>query len=171
MKFSKIILGTIFVVLLAAFANLSFAKAKDHDGEIIAYMEAINNDEISAAKVAEDKKIDADVMNFAEMMIKHHSENLTQLTDLSSKINIAADETSAVKNFKEKGNKDLAKLSKLDDAKFQKSYIQAMIKGHRDADKMLTHFEKEAKNADLKKYLVSTKAVVEQHLAEAQQLK
>lgn len=171
MKFSKIVLGTIFVVLFAVFANVSFAKAKDHDGEIIAYMEAINNGEISAAKVAKDKNVDADVMKFADMMIEQHGENLTQVTDLSSKSNIPADETSAVKKFKENGDKDLAKLSKLNDAKFQKAYIQAMIKGHTNADKMLTRFEKEVQNADLKQYLVDTKTAVEQHLAAAKQLK
>jgi len=171
MKVSKIILGTIFVVFFAAFINALFAKAKDHDGEIIAYMEAIDNDEISVAKVAKDKKVDADVMNFADLMIKQHGENLQQITDLSSKINIAANETSAVKKFKENDDKDLAKLSKLDDGKFQKAYIQSMIKGHAEADKMLTRFEKEVQNADLKQYLIDTKAAVEHHLAAAKQLK
>lgn len=171
MKFSKIVLWTIFVMLFAALVNVSFAKAKDHDGEIIAHMEAINNGQINAAKVAKDKKVDADVMKFADMVIEQHGANLQQVTDLSSKIEIAADETSAVKKFKESGDKDLAKLSKLDDAKFQKAYIQAIIKGHTDADKMLTHFEKKAQNADLKQYLVDTKTVVEQHLAAAKQLK
>lgn len=171
MKFSKILLGTMFVVLFAAFANVSFAKAKDHDGEIIAYMEAINNGEINAAKVAKDKKVDADVMKFANLMIEQHGANLQKITDLSSKINIPADETPAVIKFKENGDKDLAKLSKLNDAKFQKAYIQAMIKGHTNADKMVTGFEKEAQNADLKQYLVDTQAAVEQHLAAAKLLK
>ncbi len=171
MKFSKIVLGTMFVVLFAAFANVSFAKANDHDGEIIAYMEAINNSEINVAKVAKDKKVDADVMKFADMMITQHSDNLQQVTNLSAKNNIAADETPAVKKFKENSDKDLASLSKLDDAKFQKAYIKAMIKGHTDVGNMLMHFEKEAQNADLKQYLANTKTAVEHHLAEAKKLK
>jgi putative membrane protein len=171
MKFSKVLLGTTVVMLMATFANISFAKAQDHDGVIIAYMETINKGEISAAKTAKDKKVDADIMKFSDMMIDQHSENLNQLTDLSQKINIAADETPAVANFKEKSDKDLAKLSKLDDAEFQKAYIQAMIKDHSKAEKMLTRFIKEAQNADLKEYLVNTKSAVEQHLAEAKQLK
>jgi putative membrane protein len=171
MKFSKIVLGTIVVVLFSAFANMSFAKEKDHDGEIIAYMETINNGEISLAKVAKDKKVDADVMKFADMMIEQHGQNLQKITDLSNKINISVDETPAVKKFKENGDKDLAKLSKLDDGKFQKAYIQAMIKGHKGADKMLTNFENEAQNADLKQYLIDTQTVVEHHLAMAKELK
>lgn len=171
MKFSKIVLGTIFVILFASFVNISFAKANDHDGEIIAYMEAINNAEINAAKVAKDKKIDANVMQFADTMIQQHGDNLQQITDLSNKINIQPDETSAVKKFIETGDKDLAKLSKLADAKFQKAYIQAMIKGHTDADKMVKQFEKEVQNADLKQYLIDTKTAVEQHLSEAKKLK
>lgn len=167
MKISKIVLGTIFV---AAFATSSFAKAKNHDGEIIAYMEALNNGEISAAKVAEDKKVDDSVMKFAEMMVDQHGQNLQQVTDISSKINVTADETSAVKKFKETDEKNLTKLSKLEGTKFQKSYIQAMINGHKDAARMITKFEKEAQNPDLKQYLADTKKAVEQHLADAKQL-
>lgn len=171
MKLSKIALGTIFMVFFAVFANVSFAKATNHDGEIIAYMEAINNSEISAAKVAKDKKVDPAVMAFADRMIKEHKDNLKQVTKLSSKINIPADETTSVKSFKENGNKKLAKLSKLNDGQFQKAYIDEMIKGHTDADHMLGKFEKEAQNADLQQYLVATKTVVEEHLAAAKQLK
>lgn len=171
MKYSKVAIKTIFVVLFAMFASVSFAKAKNHDGEIIAYMEAIDNNEISIAKVAKDKKVDADVMKFADMMITQHNENLQQITDLGTKDDIAADETSEVKKFKENGEKDLEKLSKLDDAKFQKAYIKAMIKGHTDAKNMITRFEKQATNADLKDYLVKTQKAVEDHLAHAKLLK
>lgn len=171
MKFSKLVLGTFFVLIFAAFATVSFAKAQDHDGEIIAYMEAINNAEISTAKVAKDKKVDANVMKFADEMIDQHGQNLQQVTDLSNKINVSADETPAVKKFKEKSDKDLSNLSKLDDGKFQKDYIQAMIKGHTDVNNLMQKFESEAQNADLKQYLIDTKKVVEQHLAAAKQLK
>lgn len=171
MKFSKVALGTMFVMLFAASVNVSFAKAKDHDGEIIAYMQAIDNHEINVSKVAKDKKINEDVMKFADMMITQHTDNLQQVTDISTKDNIAADETSDVKKFKENGDKNLATLSKLDDAKFQKAYIKAMIKGHTDVNNMLMHFEKEVKNADLKQYLVNTKKAVEEHLADAKKLK
>jgi putative membrane protein len=171
MRFSKILLGSISIILFATFGHAVFAKEKNHDGEIIAYMEAINNSEINAGKLAKDKKVDDDVMKFADMMIDQHGENLNQVTDLSTKLNIAPDETIAVKNFKKNDDKDLEKLSKLDDAKFQKAYIHAMIKGHMQADKMLTHFIKEVQNSDLKDYLVNTKTAVEQHLADAKELK
>lgn len=171
MKFSKVILGTISILLFAFLSTASLAKAKDHDGEIIAYMETINNAEISTAKVAKEKKVDEAVMNFADLMIKQHSDNLQQITDLSSKINIAADETAGVKKFNENSAKDLKKLSKLDGAKFQKAYIHAMIAGHSKVNKMLGKFAKETKNADLKQYLVDTKKVVEEHLADAKKLR
>jgi putative membrane protein len=171
MKFSKVALGTMFIMLFAVSVNVSFAKAKDHDGEIIAYMQAIDNHEISVSKVAKDKKVDDAVMKFADMMITQHGDNLQQVTDISTKDNIAADETPAVKKFKENGDKSLETLSKLDDAKFQKAYIKAMIKGHTDVNNMLMRFEKEAQNTDLKQYLVNTKKAVEEHLAHAKQLK
>ena len=171
MKFSKIVLSSIFVVLFSVFANASFAQAKEHDGEIIAYMQALNNAEINTGKLAEDKKVDDAVMDYAKMMVKHHTDNLEVVTELSEKIKVPADETPAVNKFKEKNDADLAKLSKLDNAKFQKKYIQAMIKGHTEANKMISKFEKEAQNAELKQYLEDTKVIVEEHLAAAKKLK
>ena len=57
------------------------------------------------------------------------------------------------------------------DIKFQKAYIEAMVKGHTDANKMIGKFEKEAQNADLKHYLMDTKTAVQEHLADAKKLK
>lgn len=171
MKFSKIAFTTLFIAFFTFFISSSFAETKDHDGEIIAFMEAINTHEIDASKVAKDKNVDKQTMEFADMMVSQHSENLQQVKDISSKINVAADDTKAVEKFKVKGDKDLEKLSSLTDKKFQSAYIKAMIKGHTDVNNMLAKFEKEVKNADLKEYLVNTKTVVEQHLAEAKQLK
>jgi putative membrane protein len=170
MKLSKVILGTM-VMLFGLFSQLAFSMPKSHDGEIIAYMQAINNSEINVSKMAQDKKLDEDVMKFAQMMVEQHGDNLKTVTDLSDKINIAPDETSSVKKFTEEQNKKLQKLSTLNDAKFQKAYIKAMIKGHANANNMIAHFEKEAQNADLKQYLMDTKKAVEAHLAEAKKLK
>jgi putative membrane protein len=171
MKLSRIAFGSLFIALFTTFANSSFAGTKDHDGEIIAYMEAINTHEIDVSKVVKDKEVDKQTLDYAGMMISQHDENLQKVKDISSKINVAADETTAVEKFKVKGDKDLEKLSDLNGKKFQNAYIKAMIKGHSNVDKMLTKFEKEVKNPDLKEYLINTKTVVEQHLAEAKQLK
>ena len=172
MKILNVVLGLFLVLLVSVFASSSFAMSKkSHDGEIIAFMEAINNSEISAAKVAKDKKIDSNVMNFADMMIDQHGKNLQVVTDLSKSANIAEDENADVKKFKDNGDKELASLSSLDGNKFQKAYIQAMIKGHTEALKKIDHFINDAQNEDLKKYLINTKATVEEHLADAKKLK
>src|SRR5689334_7224204 len=122
MRFSRIIVGIVFTVFITLFASISFAKAKNHDGEIIAYMQAIDKSEIVAGNVAKDKKVSDEVIKFAEMMIEQHDENLQQITDLSLKINIEPEETTAVKKFIEKNKKDLDKTSKSDGIKFQKAY-------------------------------------------------
>jgi len=170
MKLLKMALITSLFVF-SGYTTLAVAAEKNHDGEIIAYMEALNNAEINVSKEAKDKKVDDSVMKFADMMIDQHGQNLQQVTDLSSSANIPADDTAAVKKFKDEHDQALAKLSKMDDAKFQKAYIEAMINGHTNAEKMIGKFEKEAQNPDLKKYLAETKTVVGHHLADAKKLK
>lgn len=170
MKFSKLILGIMVALSFTSFSTATLA-AKNNDAEIVAYMEAINNAEINAAKVAKSKNVDAEVMKFADMMITQHGENLALITKISSGDNIPAKITPAVKSFTQHSDKDLAKLSKLNGEQFQKAYIHAMIQGHTDAGNKIIGFEKQAQNVDVKEYLVNTKKAVEQHLAAAKALK
>lgn len=171
MKLLKMISLVVPVVVFATLPNLSFAAKKDIDGEIIAYMQAINNSEIAVSKIAATKDMDPKATEFANMMVDQHGENLKQVTDLSSTINVPADNTKKVDEFKAKSEKDADKLAKLDGKKFQIAYVKAMISGHTKVEGMLKKFEKEATNPELKNYLTATQKDVETHLADAKKLK
>lgn len=171
MKLLKLVSLVVPVVVFATLPNLSFAAAKDTDGEIIAYMQAINNREIAVSKIAVSKDVDPKVTEFANMMVDQHGENLKQVTDLSSTINVPADTTKKIEEFNAQTDKDADKLSKLSGKEFQKAYVKTMIAGHTKVEGMIKKFEKQATNADLKSYLTATQKDVATHLAEAKKLK
>ena len=170
MQISRPLFKTILILLASLVFSMSFAKAKDHDGEIVAYMQAINNAEINVSKVAKDKQVSKPVHDFADMMIDQHNQNLETVTKISDDNKITADDTKTVTTFKDQSAKQLDQISKLEDKKFQDAYVKAMINDHSKVNKLLAKFEKEAQNPALKEYLTKTKQAVQEHLKEAKDL-
>jgi len=82
MKFLNITLRIILTAVFLIMASVTFAESKNKDGEIIAYMQAINNSEINTSKVTKDKKVTPAVMKYADMMIEQHGENLQRKSNL-----------------------------------------------------------------------------------------
>lgn len=171
MKILRMNLGMFFIFFTLLINCCHAMPSVANDGEIIAYMQSINNAEISASKVAQDKSVAENVMNFAKMMVQQHGDNLQQVEDLSKKFEISPEDTAGVKNFQEKNDKELNSLSSLTGMDFQKAYVKAMIKGHAEAEQMINRFIQQVKNASLKDYLITTKKAVEEHLAAAKKLK
>ncbi len=106
------------------------------------------------------------------MLSKHHSSNLEKTLALGDSINIEPEETERIKEFKKKGNEELAKLAAMEGQGFEAAYLDAMIKGHTDTlvwiDTKLTAF---AKSEALKAHLDETRMQIAMHLEEAKKLR
>lgn len=137
------------------------------DQNIVAFMMALNQNEINAANAASKKQINAKVTDFATMMQKDHQKNLDAITDLSKTQNITPMDNASVNKLKENGEKELTKLSSLDGNQFDNAFIKAMISGHLAALNHINQFLKTTKNDALKTYLTDTKQAVQMHLTEA----
>lgn len=142
------------------------------DGEIIAWLITVNQNEINAAKVAETKKLsDKDVTDFAQLMIKEHGENLEGTKKISHSDKIKPVETAAIKDMQKNGQEEGTKLKALDGTKFEVVYIDDMVKGHENVLKMLDDtYLKEANNAALKQHLTDTRTHVVAHLEKAKKI-
>src|SRR5438045_879587 len=127
------------VLTLALGASLcgNFARAAESaagtPGEQVAFLNAINEQEIQAAKDANDRKVPPEVKQFAEMMPAQHQQNLADTKAVSKRADIKAEESDAVKSFKKDGKEKLATLKKLDDAQFAQTYAREMVAGHEEA--------------------------------------
>jgi len=115
--------------------------------------------EVALGNLAQQKSANEKIRNFGAMMVKDHSAANTELADLAKTKNIsipAAVTTDDQKKIDELGRKTVKD--------FDKAYVDAMIKGHKDALKL---FQDEAQNgtdADLKTFASKTVAVVQAHL-------
>lgn len=140
------------------------------DGEVIAWISAIDNFEIKASEVALTKNVDSPVKNYATMLNDQHSKNLKQTAELSDQLHEKPVDTKALTKFKENGKKQLTKLDK-QDKNFQKSFIDAMVSGHQDAlHKVDTDLMKKVSNDSLASLLKETREMIANHLEQAKEI-
>jgi putative membrane protein len=140
------------------------------DGEIVAFLIAANEHEVAAANDAIQKKSDPKVGDFAQMMIKDHSQNLDETRKLSDSQNIQPTDTPAITKMKAEGQAEMTKLSQLQGANFDKAYMAAMVKGHTDVLNHIDRYLKTATNPQLQSHLKATRDTVANHLAEAKKV-
>lgn len=146
--------------------------AKYSDGEIVALVLTVDQNEIKAAQTAEKKKMGKDAAKFAKMLLKQHREDSSKVSKLAKKEKIAPDEAAAkVQELRSKGETDLQALAAKDSLEFEQGYIAAMVQGHTDALALLDeHLIKDTGNKKLKNQLEETRKHVAHHLEEAKRL-
>lgn len=140
------------------------------DGEIIAFLIAADEHEVAAANDASQKKSDAQVGDFAQMMNKDHSQHLEETRKLSDSQNIQPSDTPAITKMKAQGQAEMTKLSQMQGANFDRAYMAAMVKGHTDVLNHVDHYLKTATNPELQSHLKATRETVANHLAEAKKV-
>jgi putative membrane protein len=84
--------------------------------------------EIELAKLAKDHAANADVKQFAQMMIDDHTKAADQLKQIAMSNSIPVET-----NLDDKHRDLMEKLSKLNGADFDKEYMSAMVDDHQDA--------------------------------------
>ncbi|HXH75924.1 MAG TPA: DUF4142 domain-containing protein [Bacteriovoracaceae bacterium] len=149
----------------------SDTKAMGSDAEILAFVVATDENEVLASAEAQKKKIDGPVMEYAKMLHQEHGKNAAATMKLGEKIKITPADTKAVDDLRVKGATELAMLIPLEGKEFEKSYIDAMVKGHKEVLAMIDgKLLPGAKNAQLKDHLTKTKEHVAMHLKHAEKI-
>ncbi len=121
---------------LAASPRLQSQSTSDDDKRFVAKAMEGNNDEISLAKLAEEKSSSSEVKQFAQKMIEDHTRMEKEMSQVAQQIGVTPTSGTSM------DEKALAtKLRLLSGASFDKAYIQAMVKDHRED---LDDFNKEA---------------------------
>ena len=123
--------------------------------------------EIESSKLALQKADNNKTKQFAEKMIKDHTETSAELKSLVSNGKVQADAPSSLdKAHQEK----LDKLTKLDGKDFTKEYDDMQVSAHKDAVSLFERYGKDGDNADLKAFAGKTLPHLQEHLKMAQEL-
>ena len=133
-------------------------------------LEVVNDGEIKASELAE-RSGNHDVKVFAQNMIEAHRQSNTDATALARTLSFKSDDSQISDDLRKESKDDLQKLKTLKGAAFDKAYVNTLVGAHETAlDTLNNTLIPSAKNAQLKKLLVDTRAVVESHLEHAREL-
>lgn len=115
--------------------------------------------EVELGKLAASKTTNAQIKDFAQMMIKDHGKANDELTAIAKAKNITLPTT--VDNEHQQKFQDLQSRSGKD---FDKAYVDAMVDGHKKTLDLLQNEAKNGQDPDLKAFASKTAPVVEMHL-------
>jgi putative membrane protein len=141
------------------------------DGEIVQVTSTANNGEIEMAQIAAKSATNADVKNFAAMMITQHRDMETKGKALATKAKITPADNDASTALKTDVASTVSNLKTQKGKDFDKAYMEAQVKAHRDVlnlfdNKLLPN----AQNGDLKTLLTDARGHVASHLAKAEEI-
>ncbi len=123
--------------------------------------------EIESSKLALTKADSVKSKQFAERMIKDHTETSTELKGLVAAGKVQVNLPSAM----DKAHNDkLDKLAKLSGKDFTKEYNDLQLAAHKDAVSLFERYGKAGDNADLKAFTTKHLPHLQQHLLMAQEL-
>jgi putative membrane protein len=137
----------------------------------VAITSAANNGEIEQAKVALKGTQNAQVKQFANLMIKEHGEAEAKGKKIAQAAKITPTDNDISTKLKSESESTLAKLKSEKGTELDKSYMDAQVKAHREVlstidDKLLPN----VKNAELKTHLTDVRQHVSMHLTKAQEI-
>lgn len=122
--------------------------------------------EVQLGRLATQNGASQQVKQFGERMVTDHSKANTELS------NIASQKGMTLPNkLDKKDQKEYDHLAKLNGHKFDKTYMNYMVKDHKKDVSEFKHEADHGNNPDLKNFASQTQPILQQHLQLAQQTK
>ena len=123
--------------------------------------------EIQASRLAAEKSKNANVQEFAAMMIKDHTKTSNELKSLMKPANA---QKALPTQLDEKHTQMLNQLKSASSANFDRSYKQMQVQAHEDAVNLFQSYSQKGDNAELRAWAGKTLPALQQHLQHAQDL-
>lgn len=150
-------------------ANLPASKPTD--AQIMKIIQAVNDNEIEAAKMAEKQASSRDVKSFARDMEKEHTRMNRDGDMLGKKLKMSPEESAMSAEIKTMGKTEAEQLKTANRENFYKTYIDLQAAGH---EKVLGIFDSSllpnVKNPELKANLEAARKHVAEHMVHAQKV-
>lgn len=124
-----------------------------------------NRAEITLGKMVVSKTKNPSVKQFAEMMVKDHTQALGQLQQLAQQKNIQVPE-----GIPDDAQQLQSKLESATGKQFDKDYMAGMVQDHEKDVKDFQNASQSAKDPDVKQLATKLTPTLERHLQKAQQI-
>jgi putative membrane protein len=163
----------LLVMILTMGTSAVFAanEAKLNDGQIAKILMTVDEGEIDAGELAEDKAQSPEVKDFAKMMITQHKQNKKDTKGLAEHNKLDAKKSDLMKQIEQDNKSAKRSLKEAEGKNFDKTYVDAMVAGHEKALQLLDNsLLPAAQNTDLRNHLTKTREAVAMHLDHAKKL-
>ena len=142
------------------------------DGQLLQVLSTVDTGEIQQAQIALTKATSPQVRNFASDMIGQHTKAKQMGASLASQNNWALRPSPTSDKLQQKGSSTVSKLQGTDTRDFDVLYMQGQVEQHSEVLKMLDEkLIPSASSAGVKQQLTEARAMVQQHLTHAEQLR
>jgi putative membrane protein len=146
-------------------ASMAFAADKISAQDFAATAASSDMFEIRSSELALQKSQTSAVKEFAQMMIKDHTEASKNLMAAAKQDGIAVPGEMA-----EKHAAQVKALSGAEGEAFDAAYLDAQLAGHKEALALMTNYAKDGDAAALKAHAQKTAPIVQMHLEHVEQL-
>lgn len=141
------------------------------DAEIASAAVTANQIDIDAARIAKGISKNAEVLKFADMMIKDHEAVIKESNALTKRLNVMPAFNDVTQNLIEDAEDAKKSFISKTGAEFDKAYIANEVKMHRKVIDMVENdLIPQAKNAELKGLLQKILPTLREHLQHAESL-
>jgi putative membrane protein len=141
------------------------------DPQIAAIVVTANQVDIDAGNLAKTKAQSADVKAFAQQMVTDHTGVNKAATDLVQKLHVTPQDNDTSRSLKGGGTENVAHLSGLSGAAFDRAYVEHEVSYHQTVIGALdSTLIPNAQNAELKALLVKVRPAFVAHLEHAKHL-
>jgi putative membrane protein len=165
---------TLQATLLAAALALvpAFARADDThsrkltDAEVLQKLHHVNQEEIKAGKLAQEKGSSSDVKQYGAMLVKDHTKADQDVTALASKMKVDLNAMKVHAEHQEKREvkeNKMEQLQKMTGKDFDRAFAQMMVNGHREAIEMVKDARGTVQNPELKSLLERLLPTLQKH--------
>jgi predicted outer membrane protein len=147
---------------------------KQFEQQTLAKLHLINQHEIDAGNLAQERAQSDQVKNYGETLVNDHKQLDSNVTSFAERNEITLPTAQAGKSqldkMQQKHQAMSERLKSLSGAQFDRAFVTAMVQGHQQAIQQVRTALNESKDEQFKSLLNDTLPVLQKHLQLAQQL-
>jgi putative membrane protein len=164
-------ISVIAAAALLASGSVVSAAQQVNDAQIASIVVTANQVDIDAGLLADQVSTTAEIKAFGRRMVAEHEGVNKAAAALATKLKLTPEDNPTSQSLKAGGETNLARLKALKGAAFDKAYVDNEVAYHQQVlDALDKTLIPNAKNAELKKLLESSRPAFVAHLEHAKQL-
>jgi putative membrane protein len=139
------------------------------DAQIFGFSNMVDQAEVEAGELAQEKGSNGAVKEYARMMVSEHSAHMREAGELAQQAGTSPTEPSN-DQLKQQHEQLMSSLRAASGAAFDSLYMNGMVMEHQAALQRLNTAMNATQSTELREFLNTTRAAVARHLERAQQV-